>query len=54
MSSMKICSSCNTQVMGNYIEFRCPVHEKEKIVRCQRCRETVRSFACKEGEFVGP
>jgi hypothetical protein len=51
---MKTCSSCNREVTSNYAEFRCPECGKSNIVRCQHCRETVKTYKCEKCNFVGP
>ena len=51
---MKICTSCNKIVTKGHIEFKCPNCGKGNIVRCSHCRETVKTYTCKECGFVGP
>jgi len=50
---MKVCSSCNKEVTTDYVEFKCPKCGKEKIIRCENCRKTVKTYKCKCG-FEGP
>jgi len=51
---MGTCTSCNKEVSGDYIEFRCPKCGKQKIIRCINCRENERTYSCKECNFEGP
>ena len=49
---MKICTSCNKQVIGQFVEFPNPANPKMKVIRCIHCRESAKTYTV-EG-FVGP
>ncbi|HIH08194.1 MAG TPA: hypothetical protein HA237_02365 [Candidatus Diapherotrites archaeon] len=51
---MKICSTTNTQVIGDFVEFRCPGCFEEWIVRSHKARATSKTYTCKKCGFVGP
>jgi len=50
---MKKCISCNKEVGNNYVEFKCPGCKKTKMIRCENCRATSKSYKCECG-FEGP
>ncbi|MFH1586583.1 MAG: zinc finger domain-containing protein [Candidatus Diapherotrites archaeon] len=50
---MKICTTCNKEVTGDYVEFKCPKCDKEIIIRCGHCRSTSKTYQCSCG-FEGP
>lgn len=49
---MKTCTSCNKQVIDDFVEFPNPANTKVKIVRCAHCRASSKTYTS-EG-FVGP
>lgn len=54
---MKTCTSCNTHVISDFVEFPCPGNLKVKIVRCKHCRESAKTYTCVKEDgsiFVGP
>lgn len=51
---MKVCSSCNKQVVSDFIEFPNPGNLKTKIVRCAHCRESAKTYTAPGASFVGP
>jgi len=51
---MKVCGTCNKEVTNDYVEFLCPKCGKHKIIRCQHCRDTAKTYACPECGFIGP
>ena len=51
---VKVCSSCNREITREATEFKCPKCGKVKIVRCEHCRTTVKTYKCQECGFVGP
>ncbi|MDD3245067.1 MAG: zinc finger domain-containing protein [Candidatus ainarchaeum sp.] len=51
---MEKCSSCNKEVVSNYTTFKCPSCGKTKVIRCERCKTTVKTYRCKECGFIGP
>ncbi|MFA5125600.1 MAG: zinc finger domain-containing protein [archaeon] len=51
---MKTCTSCNKVVTGKHSEFKCPSCGKSTIVRCEHCKQTSKTYVCKECEFEGP
>ncbi|MBU0662015.1 MAG: zinc finger domain-containing protein [Candidatus Diapherotrites archaeon] len=50
---MKVCSTCNKEVTDSFTEFKCPGCGKNKLVRCEHCRETSAAYRCVCG-FTGP
>jgi hypothetical protein len=51
---MAKCTSCNRELKKDYTEFNCPSCGKAKIVRCNRCKATVKKYKCPECGFIGP
>ncbi len=51
---MKICNSCNKEVSGGYLEFKCPKCLKSTIVRCGNCRIMSKVYKCANCGFEGP
>ena len=51
---MKACMSCNKEVSGNYLEFKCPKCLKSNIVRCDHCRSMSKEYKCVNCGFEGP
>ncbi|MDD5148252.1 MAG: zinc finger domain-containing protein [Candidatus ainarchaeum sp.] len=51
---MKTCSTCNREVVSDYVEFKCPQCGKERIIRCLHCRKTAKTYKCPECGFIGP
>lgn len=51
---MKVCITCNKEVAKGYVEFKCPKCLKAKIIRCQHCRTTSKTYTCQACGFVGP
>ncbi|MEA3254626.1 MAG: zinc finger domain-containing protein [Candidatus Altiarchaeota archaeon] len=51
---MERCSSCGTEVMDNYVKFKCPSCDKTEIVRCESCRLLGTKYTCEVCGFVGP
>jgi predicted RNA-binding Zn-ribbon protein involved in translation (DUF1610 family) len=50
----KACTSCNREVVKDYIEFPCPRCGKEKIIRCSQCKTLSKEYKCRNCEFIGP
>ncbi|MBI5061624.1 MAG: RNA-binding protein [Candidatus Aenigmarchaeota archaeon] len=50
------CTSCGTSVDVDkiWVGFLCPSCEKEKIVRCSRCKKLVNRYKCPGCGFTGP
>ncbi|MEM3412016.1 MAG: zinc finger domain-containing protein [archaeon] len=48
------CSSCNREVTNDYVSFNCPACGKEKIIRCDFCRQNTVQYTCKSCGFTGP
>ena len=51
---MEKCTGCNKEVTTNYTQFKCPSCGKNKIIRCNRCKATSKTYRCKECGFIGP
>lgn len=51
---MEVCTSCNVEVVSDYTTFKCPKCGKGKIVRCDRCKATIKKYRCPECKFIGP
>ena len=51
---MKVCMSCNTEVSGTYLEFKCPKCLKSNIIRCEHCRVMSKEYKCINCGFEGP
>ncbi|MBI4043937.1 MAG: RNA-binding protein [Candidatus Diapherotrites archaeon] len=51
---MAVCSSCNTLVLKDFVEFKCPKCAKHTILRCKHCRQTAKTYTCPECGFTGP
>lgn len=50
------CSSCNKSIESgkNWAEFCCPGCGKEKILRCELCKNVVNPYTCPKCGFTGP
>ncbi|MEM4222153.1 MAG: zinc finger domain-containing protein, partial [archaeon] len=48
------CSSCNREVTNDYVSFNCPACGKEKIIRCDFCRQNIVQYTCKSCGYTGP
>jgi len=51
---LKVCGSCNREVTGDYVEFKCPECGKTRIIRCAHCRKSAKVYNCTECGFTGP
>jgi predicted RNA-binding Zn-ribbon protein involved in translation (DUF1610 family) len=51
---MERCTSCNKEVANGYTNFKCPKCGKSKIIRCDSCKATAKSYKCPECGFIGP
>lgn len=51
---MKKCTSCGTEVMERYTEFKCPNCGKTDIIRCRSCRVLGTAYTCDVCGWKGP
>ncbi|RLG70727.1 MAG: RNA-binding protein [Candidatus Iainarchaeum archaeon] len=51
---MRVCTSCNKEVITDYVKFKCPNCGKGVIIRCLTCRDSARLYKCPECGFEGP
>ena len=51
---MKKCTSCGTEVMDRYTEFKCPNCGKTDIIRCKSCRVLGTKYICDACGWKGP
>ncbi|MFH1403873.1 MAG: zinc finger domain-containing protein [Candidatus Altiarchaeota archaeon] len=52
--SVKKCSSCGTEVLKNYSEFKCPKCGEKEIIRCDPCRKLGIAYKCDKCGLEGP
>ncbi|MFH1834819.1 MAG: zinc finger domain-containing protein [Methanobacteriota archaeon] len=51
---MEKCSSCGTEVMKDYVKFKCPGCGKSNILRCKSCRVLGTTYSCGNCNLQGP
>ena len=50
------CTSCGVKIEAEdrWVKFSCPKCNKQKIIRCNKCKKLMNSYECKKCGFIGP
>ena len=51
---IKRCSTCNRELINEFVEFKCPACGKSRMVRCMSCEQNTVNYTCTECGFIGP
>ena len=51
---IKKCTTCGSDAVKKFTEFPCPGCAKNKIVRCDKCRNLTADYKCPSCGFTGP
>jgi len=54
--SEMLCTSCGKRIEAEqfWVEFACPKCGKEKIIRCEKCKNLENPYHCSQCGFTGP
>jgi predicted RNA-binding Zn-ribbon protein involved in translation (DUF1610 family) len=50
------CTSCGVKIEAEdkWVKFSCPKCNKQRIVRCDKCKRLMNAYECRKCGFMGP